>query len=390
MNVKMPACNVCRAEFGQPIYVSSQPISITSLCEVIPETTTVYFCQNCGHLRTKEIVELEAYYSDQYKIMIESEEEDQLYAVVNGRKVFRTEHQVNALLEKIDLPHGARVLDYGCAKGALIKQLKTLRPDIVPHLFDVSEMYLPFWRKFTTPDHWAVYEPRSEWRESFDLVISFYALEHVADPRAALTNIAGMLKPGGYFYCVVPNTYANVADFVVVDHVNHFSASSWQHLLTTTGLSVLEIDDSSHQSAFVVRAQRLSTPSPADDASIVKSAGSLAERVREMGVYWQEFAEHVQEFERTKAARSRAAIYGSGFYGTFIATCLKDLSMLDCFIDQNPYRQSQTHLGKSIFDPLDLPDEIGIIYVGLNPAQARACIESIAEWRGKNHIYFWL
>jgi SAM-dependent methyltransferase len=40
---------------------------------------------------------------------------------------------------------------------------------------------------------------------SFDSVVSFQVIEHIADPRAYLSEIHRVLKPGGYFICATPD-----------------------------------------------------------------------------------------------------------------------------------------------------------------------------------------
>lgn len=206
-----------------------------------PERVAVAFCGACGHLQTEALADLGEYYDRNYKILIGSEDEDQLYAVVDGRKVFRTEHQVNTLLAKVPLPTGARVLDYGCAKSSSLRRLTELRPDLEPHVFDVSDMYLPYWNRFVRPENCALYTLKPEWANHFDLITSFFALEHVADPQVLARTVAGLLKPGGHFYCIVPNVYANTADFVVADHVNHFSAASLRRLMHDAGMQVVSL-----------------------------------------------------------------------------------------------------------------------------------------------------
>jgi len=83
------------------------------------------------------------------------------------------------------------------------------------------------------------------------------------------------------------------------------------------------------------------------------------------------------------------AVYGSGFYGTFIATCLKHPDRVACFLDQNPHRQRQRLLDKPILPPEHLPADISVVYVGLNPRLAHAGIQSVTAWHGKSHHYFY-
>src|SRR5207253_1798225 len=135
---------ICGNNLGGPVYVSPGEISVTSLCEVLKGKTEVYFCDQCAHLQTAELKNLGEYYANAYKVLINSEDEDNLYEVSNGKRIFRFDHQADVLLTKVELPSGALILDYGCAKSTTLKLLARKRPDIVPHLFEVSEMYLPF------------------------------------------------------------------------------------------------------------------------------------------------------------------------------------------------------------------------------------------------------
>ncbi|MSU41101.1 MAG: class I SAM-dependent methyltransferase [Pedosphaera sp.] len=382
----MATCNICCQPLGEPLYVSAEPISVTSLCHTLPDRATVFHCATCGHLQTQPLANLDAYYAAQYRMLVDSEEEDQLYAVEDGRQIFRTEHQVRTLLAQVALPQGARVLDYGCAKAMTLRALQERRPDIVPHAFDVSPMYQRFWEKFIAPADCAIHQLPDEWRGRFDLVTSFFALEHVADPRAMLRGIAALLKPGGRFYCIVPDTYANIADLVVADHVNHFCAPSLRRLMAGAGLAVETVDASAHTSAFVVVARKAAAVVDAS-ASEGEELAALAAKASAMADYWRDFTQRVREFE--VAHGGRAAIYGSGFYGTFIATCLRQPERVECFLDQNPHRQTKTLLGKPILAPTRLPQGINLVYVGLNPQHARAGIDSVTEWRGQQLTYFY-
>lgn len=370
-----------------PLYASAREVSITSLCEVLHQRTEVDWCGTCGHLQTPQLADVEEYYARQYRILAESEDEDQLYALVAGRRVFRADHQLTTLLAKVQLPSGAAVLDHGCAKGATVRRLKELRQDLRVHLFEVSPAYERFWARFASPERWSTGAPKPEWVGQFDLITSFYALEHLPDPRSTVASIAEMLRPGGLFYCVVPDTYQNVGDFVVVDHVNHFSPASLDRLISSAGLRLRELDSGAHQSALVLVAERPRTPvAPASQRPEVPP--ELEGRARAIATYWQNLEARVAGFEAEQAGRS-SAIYGAGFYGTFLATCLQDRSRLAAFLDQNPFRRGQRLLDRPILAPEDLPPDVGVVYVGLNPALARAEIAKVEAWVGRRICFFY-
>lgn len=375
----MDACNICNDPQGAPVYKSARPVSITSLCQVLDGLTRVWHCANCGHTQTAPLPVLEKFYAEDYHILTASEEEDQLYAVRAGQKIFRTEHQVATLLEKLDLPPNAQVLDYGCGKAATLKALRGHRDDVVPHVFDVGKQYRDFWNAFVPAGNQAVNEVPKEWAGRFAAVISFFALEHVAEPKAFVAEARRLLHDGGTFYFLVPNLFANTADLVVADHVNHFSESSLHRLLSDAGFSVREIDGTTHNSAWVVVAEKTNVNSEPIPAT------SVADKVNTMAEYWREFGDRVRAFEKVNDAE--AAIYGSGFYGTFIHASLDRAKSVECFLDQNPHRQKQTLLDKPILAPEALPETVRRLYVGLNPRVAREEL-AMMDWPQELEVFF--
>lgn len=380
-------CNVCRTALAEPIYRSPRAVSITSLCEVLPRSTEVFFCRECGHLQTPALPDLAEYYDEDYKILVESEDEDQLYEIGPSGKVYRADHQLHTLLAKVSPARGAKVLDYGCGKGSTLRRLTQLRPDIEPHLFDVSRMYMPFWERFARADNWATHHAPEAWAGRFDLITSFYSLEHVVDLKATLATMCTLLREGGVLYAIVPDAFQNVGDFVVADHCNHFTASSIARLFSEAGLTVQSIDATVHQSALVVVADRTR------DRSIAEldrdERDSIEARAHDVASFWRGYADTVRAFEAQHGASGPAAIYGSGFYGTFLATCLDRVDRVVAFVDQNPYRQGSMLLEKPIVAPNDLRAEVRVVYVGLNPRNARGEIAKLANWASRPLEFFY-
>jgi SAM-dependent methyltransferase len=365
----MDACCICQSSLGTPVYASPTPYSITSLCQVLDGHTRVWHCEQCGHTQTAPLPALEKFYAEDYHILTVSEEEDQLYEVRAGQNIFRTQHQIATLLEKVNLPAHARVLDYGCGKASTLKGLCGRRDDVVPFVFDVGEQYRPFWNDFVSADNQSIGEMPAEWAGQMDAVLSFFALEHVADPRTFVRAVHGLLKESGVFYFLVPNVFANTADFVVADHVNHFSTQSLHRLLADAGFVVREINDEAHNSAWVIVAEK------AEGVGVEVEIESVSQSVRDIAAYWDGFGDRVSAFEN--AGQSAAAIYGSGFYGTFIHASLVQPEAVLCFLDRNPHRQQQTLLQKPIMELDALPEQVRRLYVGLNPRVAKAELAAV-------------
>lgn len=385
----MMSCNVCQNEDMCVIFESPDNLSITTMNKIIEGKTHVSFCEKCGHLQTNELPDLVEYYAQEYEINLASEDDDQLYKVINGKPVYRSEHQAAVFMEKVHLHDGFRVLDYGSAKSPTLKKILMAHNSIEPFLFDVTDKYIPFWKRFPKLPQWSVHQPDPAWNGTMDVVLSFYALEHVGNLRGAIKNIKTLLKPGGTFYFLVPNVYNNVADFVVADHINHFSPGSLRALLQLEGFGDIEVDDVSHDAAYVVKAK---FATGAADLVAVVSSTDIAKNRRaavDMAAYWGSIVDRIRSFELS-VSDGVIAVYGAGFYGNFIATAMRHSSRIQCFIDQNRHLHGLENCGKPIVLPEELPAEVTHVLVGMNPRIARTNINEIFSWRNRALTYFFL
>jgi 2-polyprenyl-3-methyl-5-hydroxy-6-metoxy-1,4-benzoquinol methylase len=366
-------CNVCATTISNPVFCPPGHTSLSSLGEIIQGKAEVYFCDDCGHLQTKEIQNIDDYYDKQYKILIDSEDEDQLYKIEEDRKIYRYDFQAETVLSKLNISQNANLLEYGAAKGATIRRVLDSRKDLSGYVFDVSEMYIPFWDDFILKSNQAKYTTPTEWIGSMDYVISFYVLEHVASLDQVMQDIWNLLKPSGKLYFIVPNTYENIADFVVADHINHFSTQSITRLMSKFGFSDVSIDNMTHDSAFIVTGTKSQLK---QDITLSEDILTLKNEAEKIAKFWQNIVEKINRFELREES-SRSAIYGAGFYGTFIFSHMEVPSNVSCFIDQNRHLQGKSVMGIPILAPEDMPLDIDTLYVGLNPKYAKKIISGV-------------
>ncbi|MCW3480617.1 class I SAM-dependent methyltransferase [Neisseriaceae bacterium JH1-16] len=367
------------------MYTSLPDQALSSLNRNLDGQLEVFSCHECGHVQTSELYNSQSYYDNDYDILTGSEDEDQIYSVAPGQSpLFRTQHQVNLLLAKLDLPEGARLLDYGCAKSSTMRALQGQRPDLAIHLFDVSDRYQEFWAKFLAKERCATYEIPAQWHGSFDAITSFFSLEHIQELANTLQKMRRLLREQGRLYAIVPNVFTNIGDFLVADHVNHFSHTSIEQLLALHGFELIELDDHSHRGAFVIVAKVGSAslaqrPSPAE-VDRVRAATETISR------FWRNAETDLRRFE-TAHAEHTAAIYGAGFYGSYIAGRLAQPEKVQTFVDQNPYLQGTVLLEKPVVALDRLPDGIRAIYLAVNPASAEA-VKADIEQKFPNRFSF--
>lgn len=382
-------CNLCDAVLVRKIYDSGGGSSLTSLCTIHNQHSEVYLCEHCAHVQSTAIDDIAGYYDHSYEILTGSEEEDQIYEVVSGRRIYRTEHQVRVLRERLQVGPGTKILDYGCAKSATMRSLVRETPGLEAYLFDVSDRYRPFWDRFIPSERCATFSLPFDWQEKFDIVTSFFSLEHMALPSAEVRKVASLLKEGGIFYGVVPNFLSNIADLIVVDHVNHFTVPSLAYLLRENGFDVLEITDSAHRGALVFVARKQSLP---QNRFLVcqDEMNEIAASTCRIADFWEQAGARVRAFEETLPADGQVALYGAGFYGAFIVSKLRRPQRIRYVIDQNSFLQGRQLHGAPVIAPVDLPSDITTLLVGLNPSNARQSVGDIAAFAGRSLSCFYL
>jgi SAM-dependent methyltransferase len=366
-----------------PIYTSNDSFSITSISNLINAKTEVYYDKEIAHLYTKETLNLEEYYDNEYKVDIESEDKDSLYGIINGEKVYRTQYQLDLFTKKVEIKNNMKILDYGSAKGLFLKKLIE-KISIEPYLFDITTKYKEFWLKTFNQENCSFYNLKDEWKNSLDIVTSFYVFEHVKDPLTELKNIYQVLKEDGTVYIQVPNVYNHIADFICIDHLHHYSKISLTHLLNQSGFEVISIDDTSYEGALIIVGQKKTN---------IKTYNFLNEdytfyetKAVEMSKYWQTLSSKINTFYKQNSTK-KAALYGAGFYSTYILSHLPKDNNIAYAIDQNPHLHSQKFNNLDVI-PIDkVSEDIEVLYVGLNPKMAKEIIKDIKQFNNMTIFY---
>jgi len=361
-------CRVCGMNLGTLIYRADSP-AITSLSTRLDTETVVHVCTACGHAQSPDLPALERFYDTEYRISLASDDHDQLYDVVADQPVYRTRKQAELVLAHAAPPEGARTLDYGAAKAATLQAIMTVRPDIRPAVFDVSEDYRGHWAGWVADEEQATYRCPRAWSGRFDLVTAHFVLEHVAAPVDVFADIARLLAPGGRAFVTVPDVLSNSGDLIVVDHVNHFTLPSIRAALARAGLVADAIVPDAFRGAFVIIASRGVTADASGDIP------ETVTKLRRIAAFWTGARDRLLAAAAANADLP-AAIYGAGFYGVFVSAALQGHQRLLGHLDRNPHVRAAASVSP-VFDPADPPDGIELVYAGLNPLIARRVL---SEW----------
>ncbi len=366
----MESCRLCSAPLSSPDYSAGAPALLDG-GKALDVPTKVFVCDRCGLAQSPDFPAMQEFYAHEYKVSLDSADHDQIITLGNGKSLFRTDFQKDAVLNLAEPRLGAHVLDFGSGKASTLKKLRTARPDIVPYVFDVSEDYRPYWTEWVHPDNVATHELPDAWRGRFDLVTAHFVLEHVAEPANTLRLLATLLAPGGNLYLSVPNSLANPGDLLVVDHLSHFSNGSLGNALLIAGLRPIAINDTDFPGALLACCEPIETTRTVEyppEAPLLRKAAAG----------WQAICETLVQAAKASSDK-QTAIYGAGFYGSYIRTVLNDQGNIRCFIDANPHLQGTEHLGLPVISPETIPDGISVVYAGLNPLKARQIISRVAQ-----------
>ena len=77
----------------------------------------------------------------------------------------------------------------------------------------------------------------------FDIIISFFVLEHILSTEEYFNKIKRLLTNNGILFLQVPDIENNPYDFIIYDHVFHFSKSSLINLLKKNNFRILKISN---------------------------------------------------------------------------------------------------------------------------------------------------
>lgn len=127
--------------------------------------------------------------------------------------IYRTIHK--RLLEYVELPERANVLDLGCGTGRLLERLATQFPDLRGTGLDLSPNMLRLARLSNCHHPRLIYlEGKAESlpfaEGQFDAVFNTISFLHYLEPKQVLSEAARVLSPGGRFYLVDMTTTTEV------------------------------------------------------------------------------------------------------------------------------------------------------------------------------------
>jgi hypothetical protein len=352
---------------------------VTSLGKLVEGHSTIYSCESCSHCQTESTIDFEKYYSSEYKTLMAFPDEDDIYSIVNGKIIYRSDHMVEIFMTKIlkyrsDLQANEciRLLDFGCGKGHFANKLSSLSSLFKCYLYDVSTDYVPSWSEHVSSSRYACFNIPDSWLGAFDVITSLFSLEHVQDPIEELKKFKLLLSFQGFAYIVVPNMYSeNRMDMLVADHIHHYSPLSMRKALQKAGLELVEEDHVSHSQSSIYIAKNCPERSrPVHNPNITDK---YLQMQKDLAMSFQSSFDMLDSFLESKRGRP-IAIVGAGVIGSLISSLIDNRMQIACFVDSSEFKQKKGWLSTRVISPLDL-DKLSTVpppvyIIAFNPKMA--------------------
>jgi len=168
-----------------------------------PGAFPILSCRKCGHKSldaqfTAE--ELRKLYTDYYPRSLYSVDDYKPHREISSFQSWLTGARSFAFRW---VPPKVRILDVGCGFGETLGYHKARGCDV--YGVEADENIRRVAEKFGFKVDVGLFDPAGYEPEFFDYVTMDQVIEHVADPLQTLTDIATVLKPGGYAVIGTPN-----------------------------------------------------------------------------------------------------------------------------------------------------------------------------------------
>ncbi len=355
-------CNLCGANKYETVTETSRTVQTSEDTYVF--NLRVVCCKKCGLVylnprKTSE--ELTGYYESVYRAPIHLDNLDE-----ERRSLIQTRTQL--LKEHIQERRG-KLLEIGCGEGFFLQ--KVIREGFDATGIEPSVEYSKVcYRIAPQANIFTKSFEEFETKDRFDIICSFFVLEHVIDATTFLNKCHEFLNQDGILYLEIPDVELypkQLSDMIWHEHIYHFSRTTIQRFLMKTGFEAIDIysPGPSYQFGIAVFAKKISEKdtkcrtylpdSPAHNLAFE----SLRRHLEVLNYYRFRLKTELDSvLKRVRSGHRKMAIYGSGIFHdnlhTYTNLMPEDVTLV---IDDNQNKWGRhTHQGLEIQSPARLAE----------------------------------
>jgi SAM-dependent methyltransferase len=378
--LRCPGCSM--KQHNRPFYRrSGQPVNSVVLCATRESALniergdiTLVFCSYCGFIFNSSYNPALCRYDRDYE---ERQSCSPTFSSFSRELAER-------IMARCQL-NGGTVIEIGCGKGDFLFQICQLSgcrgigydPSYVPEraMAQGSEDVVIHARKYP-------FDPGDDLP---DCIVCKMTLEHLPDAldflRCLRKSLPGEKETALFF--LVPNMETIMAEArfwdIYYEHCSYFSAISLANLFKSAGFFVDAVETLyGEQYLFLQAGTR---------------AGTAATASRRFDSGWQKRLERFEDTVKRRRGRclktlrdryrdgGKIALWGGGSKGVSFLCHLEDISMIDCVVDINPYKQGRFLPGTAhpVISPESLPNRRPDLVLAMNSIYIREIREIMAE-----------
>ena len=347
---------------------------VTSDCRPWRRSIRLAFCSGCGVVQKpvsdfwlRDIREIYAAYAVYEQ---GGGAEQTSFDADTGNAMARSQRIVAWLSKQGQLSDTGALLDVGCGNGSFMRVFGRSNPgwSMAGIELDARNRALVESLPGVTALHVGSIDSLSQ---GFDLIVMIHALEHIPNPIEFLKNVFKRLNPGGRLLIQVPNLLESPFDLLIVDHCSHFSSSSLNRVVSSAGYKVRQLDATCVAKELTLLAEPAGTEVPTDNRMSASNNDDACAAKRHVEWMYQVLRQGQEVF-------AGVGIFGTSVSGTWLASALGD--RVQFFVDEDPNRIGRSHLGRPIFCPSEVDEEVDIL-MPMRPEVATAIAARLASHR---------
>lgn len=381
----MRACPIClktkyKILFRQEFFSSSSLSILTGYDLAI--------CEACGGIFANDIppqAEFDSYYAQMSKYEFSARE-----GMVSETDTARFIQVADLVSPFFSLD--ARIVDVGCATGALLAEFKK-RGFSNLQGYDPSQNCCDAAKRlYGLNVTQATIGSLAASREKADLIIMTGVLEHLADVDSSLLLIRTILKPGGRLYFEVPDAsrydewFSAPYQFFSMEHVNFFTPISLANLLQRHGLSpVFNRRVTRHLSERAVEPAVAGLFHHDGRKGAIERDDEIETRIKNYLEKSEKLEVQIHKIISTLARKELPlAVWGAGTH-TLRLMEKSDLANANivAFLDSNPKNHGKKINGVPILPPKSLPSPEATILISSHAAESeiKLYIRNVLGWK---------
>jgi 2-polyprenyl-3-methyl-5-hydroxy-6-metoxy-1,4-benzoquinol methylase len=333
---------------------------VTSDCVPFRAGGKLLICRRCNATQSPAddqwLEEIREIYSDYQAYHQSGGVEQSVLDAATGELRGRSEVLLARLATLPDVPRLGKVVDVGCGTGATLSSFSK-RGGWRLYGLEIDSKNLASLKRIDGFEELYTCAP-VDLPGEFDLVTMVHSLEHFPDPLATLRDLRGKIAPGGRIFVEVPNAEANPFDYVIADHMMHFTPSSLSILADHAGFAIDCL------STTWVAKELSMTALPRENSAVANgqpSESKAADLVFRQIDWLHRF---VQAASKALADSGSFGLFGTSIAATWLCSILGD--GVSFFVEEDASRVGRHHMGRPVISPIEVAPG-SVVFMALAP-----------------------